>query len=50
MTNVEKEKRKQKIIRWVKIILIIYTVTGFGFYFFQEKILFQSQLSGLKQF
>jgi uncharacterized protein len=33
--------QKKKILRWVKIILIIYCLTGIGLYSFQNKLLFR---------
>lgn len=31
-------KRRRRILRWIKVIVIIYVIVGIGLYFFQEKI------------
>ncbi|MDB5199791.1 MAG: alpha/beta fold hydrolase [Chitinophagaceae bacterium] len=36
-------KNRKRILRWIKIILLIYFVVGFGLYYFQEKILLHPQ-------
>ena len=39
----ERINKKSKIVRWIKIILLIYFVIGFSLYFLQEKILFHPE-------
>lgn len=36
-------KKKRRIIRWIKIIALFYVIIGFGLYYFQEKILLHPQ-------
>jgi Lysophospholipase len=38
-----RSKRKRKILRWIKIILLIYFLVGVALYYFQEKILLHPQ-------
>lgn len=37
-------KNKKKIFRWLKIIIIIYCLTGIGFYYLQEKLIFHPKV------
>jgi uncharacterized protein len=37
------QSRKRKIVRWVKIIILLYCVIGLGLYYFQESIFFRPE-------
>jgi len=38
--NTKFSKRKNKLLKWIKIIITIYVLTGTALYFFQDKLLF----------
>src|SRR5437867_11520107 len=38
--NTKFGKRKNKLLKWIKIIIMIYVLIGVALYFFQDKLLF----------